>query len=61
MIHYPVLQEWLPIYQGQYSKMPVSYLLATEVLSLPIWPKINLSSLWTVVYFLKQIIGNNQV
>ena len=41
MIYYPVPQDQLPVYQGQYPKMPVSDLLGTEVLSLPIWPEID--------------------
>jgi dTDP-4-amino-4,6-dideoxygalactose transaminase len=38
MIYYPVPQDQLPIYYGRYSKNPVSDQLATEVLSLPMWP-----------------------
>jgi dTDP-4-amino-4,6-dideoxygalactose transaminase len=41
MIYYPVPQDQLPVYKGQYSVNPVSDLLATEVLSLPIWPEME--------------------
>lgn len=39
MVYYPVPQDCLPVYQGQYPPNPVSNQLATEVLSLPIWPE----------------------
>ena len=42
MIYYPVPQDQLPVYKGQYPKMPVSDLFRTEVLSLPIWPQMNI-------------------
>ncbi|MGL4497541.1 MAG: DegT/DnrJ/EryC1/StrS family aminotransferase, partial [Planktothrix sp.] len=41
MIYYPVAQDQLPVYQGQYPKMPVSDLLGKEVLSLPIWHELE--------------------
>ncbi|MDJ0774120.1 MAG: DegT/DnrJ/EryC1/StrS family aminotransferase [Mastigocoleus sp. MO_167.B18] len=41
MIYYPVPQDKLPVYQGQYSANAVSDMLATEVLSLPIWPELK--------------------
>ncbi|MFK0734349.1 MAG: DegT/DnrJ/EryC1/StrS family aminotransferase [Gloeotrichia echinulata HAB0833] len=41
MIYYPVPQDKLPVYQGQYPANPVSDLLAEEVLSLPIWPEME--------------------
>lgn len=45
MVYYPIPQDKLPIYQGQYETNPISDLLATEVLSLPIWPEITLENL----------------
>ncbi|WP_017302733.1 DegT/DnrJ/EryC1/StrS family aminotransferase [Spirulina subsalsa] len=45
MIYYPVPQDQLPVYQGQYPKLPVSDLLGTEVLSLPIWPELEKSTI----------------
>ncbi|MDG2991608.1 DegT/DnrJ/EryC1/StrS family aminotransferase [Candidatus Synechococcus calcipolaris G9] len=41
MVYYPIPQDRLPIYQGQYPAYPVSDRLASEVLSLPIWPELN--------------------
>jgi dTDP-4-amino-4,6-dideoxygalactose transaminase len=41
MIYYPVPQDKLPVYKGQYPANPVSDLLATQVLSLPIWPELD--------------------
>ncbi|ELR99627.1 DegT/DnrJ/EryC1/StrS aminotransferase family protein [Gloeocapsa sp. PCC 73106] len=41
MVYYPIPQNRLPIYAGQYPDYPVSDLLATQVLSLPIWPEIT--------------------
>jgi dTDP-4-amino-4,6-dideoxygalactose transaminase len=49
MIYYPVPQDQLPVYQGQYPANPVSDLLATEVLSLPIWPELDHLSIDRVV------------
>jgi len=49
MIYYPVPQDQLPVYQGQYPKMPVSDLLGTEVLSLPIWPEMASENMAVVV------------
>lgn len=49
MVYYPVPQDRLPIYAGQYEPNPVSDRLATEVLSLPIWPELDLGIIETVV------------
>lgn len=40
MVYYPVPQDVLPVYADRYTPQPVSARLATEVLSLPIWPTI---------------------
>ena len=42
MVYYPVPQDRLPVYRGQHPRNPVSDILATEVLSLPIWPTMTL-------------------
>lgn len=57
MIYYPVPQDQLPVYQGQYPKMPVSDLLGTEVLSLPIWPEMESENMAAVVKVLSGLIG----
>jgi len=41
MVYYPVPQDKLPIYQGQYPAYPVSDRFANQVLSLPIWPELT--------------------
>lgn len=49
MIYYPVPQDKLPVYDGQYKANPNSDLLAGEVLSLPIWPELELEKIEVVV------------
>jgi dTDP-4-amino-4,6-dideoxygalactose transaminase len=56
MVYYPVPQDQLPVYQGQYPKMPVSDLLGTEVLSLPIWPELDYSTLERIRQTIKQSV-----
>ncbi|WP_340643460.1 DegT/DnrJ/EryC1/StrS family aminotransferase [Phormidium pseudopriestleyi] len=56
MIYYPVPQDQLPVYQGQYPKMPVSDLLGTEVLSLPIWPELEPRNIHLMIKVLKKIL-----
>jgi len=41
MVYYPIPQDLLPVYKGKYPANPVSELLATEVLSLPIWAELE--------------------
>lgn len=41
MVYYPIPQDRLPVYNGQYPANPVSDKLASEVLSLPIWPSLS--------------------
>jgi dTDP-4-amino-4,6-dideoxygalactose transaminase len=41
MIYYPIPQDHLPIYQGEYEECEVSGDYATEALSLPIWPELE--------------------
>jgi dTDP-4-amino-4,6-dideoxygalactose transaminase len=41
MVYYPVPRDRLPVYDGKYDRYPSSELLASEVLSLPIWPGIG--------------------
>jgi dTDP-4-amino-4,6-dideoxygalactose transaminase len=42
MVYYPVPQDRLPVYRGQYEALEVSDRLAVEVLSLPIWPELGI-------------------
>jgi dTDP-4-amino-4,6-dideoxygalactose transaminase len=57
MIYYPVPQDKLPVYQGQYPANPVSDLLATQVLSLPIWPELDYASIEQVVASLQKALS----
>ncbi len=41
MVYYPVPQDRLPVYAGRHEPNPVSDTLASEVLSLPIWPEMS--------------------
>jgi dTDP-4-amino-4,6-dideoxygalactose transaminase len=41
MIYYPIPQDRLPVYLGQYPVLSVSESLTQEVLSLPIWPELE--------------------
>ena len=41
MIYYPVPQDQLPIYKGQYESYATSEQYAKEALSLPIWPELD--------------------
>ncbi|WP_069790338.1 DegT/DnrJ/EryC1/StrS family aminotransferase [Cyanobacterium sp. IPPAS B-1200] len=40
MIYYPIPQDQLPVYEGQYIPHPLTTQLASEVLSLPIYPEL---------------------
>jgi dTDP-4-amino-4,6-dideoxygalactose transaminase len=53
MIYYPVSQDQLPVYQGQYEKLPVSESLTQEVLSLPMWPELSISQIDTITQAIK--------
>ena len=44
MIYYPMPQYSLPVYQGQFPTCAVTEQLASEVLSLPIWPELEASA-----------------
>jgi dTDP-4-amino-4,6-dideoxygalactose transaminase len=41
MIYYPIPQDQLPVYRGQYANNPTSERYAKEVLSLPIWGELS--------------------
>lgn len=40
MVYYPMPQYRLPVYAGQFAPCPQTEAVATEVLSLPIWPEL---------------------
>lgn len=41
IVYYPIPQDRLPVYAGQFPTYANSELLATQVISLPIWPQIS--------------------
>jgi dTDP-4-amino-4,6-dideoxygalactose transaminase len=41
MIYYPIPQDQLPVYKGQYQTLVTSEQLSQEVVSLPIWPEME--------------------
>jgi dTDP-4-amino-4,6-dideoxygalactose transaminase len=41
IVYYPIPQDRLPVYRGQFPTFPVSEAIAAEVLSLPIWPELE--------------------
>lgn len=43
MVYYPIPQDRLPVYDGRFPRCAVSEGLAGEVLSLPIWPGIEVA------------------
>lgn len=57
MIYYPVPQDKLPVYDGQYGANSVSDLLAGEVLSLPIWPELELEKIEVVVQVMDRALS----
>ena len=57
MIYYPIPQDRLPVYLGQYAANPVSDMLAGEVLSLPIWPELEAGTIDRVVKVIQQALA----
>ncbi len=56
MIYYPIPQDLLPVYKGKFPPNPVSELLATEVLSLPIWPELEFENIEKVATAIKKAL-----
>jgi dTDP-4-amino-4,6-dideoxygalactose transaminase len=57
MVYYPVPQDRLPVYEGEYGVFEGSEQVAKEVLSLPIWPEMGESLMVTLVDELKQVLA----
>lgn len=53
MVYYPVPQDRLPVYEGQYPTSHVSEMLAEQVLSLPMWAELDNALIEAVVKGLK--------
>ncbi len=57
MVYYPVPQDRLPVYEGEYGVFEGSEQVAKEVLSLPIWPEMEESLMVNLVDELKQVLA----
>lgn len=56
VIYYPVPQDRLPVYKEKYPPNPVSDLMSTQVVSLPIWPEMEFSLIERVATEIKQCL-----
>ncbi|MBT9313010.1 DegT/DnrJ/EryC1/StrS family aminotransferase [Leptothoe kymatousa] len=56
MVYYPIPQDKLPIYLGEYPANPVSDQLGQEVLSLPMWPELSLTQIQQVASCLQKVL-----
>ena len=59
MIYYPIPQDQLPVYKGQYQPSPVSMQLGKEVLSLPIYPELTMDKVAIVAENIHKFQSNN--
>lgn len=57
-VYYPVPMHKLPVYLGMNLTLPIAEEAATQVLSLPIWPKIEESTQVRVVDAIKQALSS---
>ncbi len=57
MIYYPIPQDQLPVYKGQYQPNSVTMKLAQEVLSLPIFPELSLEKVAEVAQAINNFRG----
>lgn len=57
IIYYPIPQDQLPVYKGQFPVLPNSDLLAQQVISLPIWPQISAEQQERVADGVKQAVS----
>jgi dTDP-4-amino-4,6-dideoxygalactose transaminase len=59
MIYYPIPQDRLPLYAGQYEILPISEALTKEVLSLPIWPELEYHVQQTICKEITAIVSDS--
>lgn len=57
-VYYPVPQDRLPVYEGEYPRFPISERLSKEVLSLPVWPVMEQKTVERVAAALKKVMEN---
>ncbi|MEM6251692.1 MAG: DegT/DnrJ/EryC1/StrS family aminotransferase [Cyanobacteria bacterium P01_D01_bin.156] len=60
MVYYPIPQDKLPVYAGEYPELAVNNQLAQQVLSLPMWPELTLDHIETVARELRVAISTPQ-
>ena len=56
MVYYPIPQDRLEVYEGQYPRYEKNEILSKQVLSLPIWPQISDEDQAYVVQALKSVL-----
>jgi dTDP-4-amino-4,6-dideoxygalactose transaminase len=59
MIYYPIPQDRLPVYDGQYGTLPASESMAQKVLSFPIWPELKKNSQEHICQKISDLIISN--
>lgn len=57
MVYYPIPQDRLPVYAGQYPTYEVNEVLSKQVMSLPIWPQMDQSTQLRVVEALREVLA----
>ena len=59
MVYYPVPQDRLPVYAGQYPPLATSDLLSEQVLSLPIYPELKSEAIERIVAGIKDALASS--
>lgn len=57
MVYYPIPQDRLPVYAGQYPTYEVNEVLSKQVMSLPIWPQMDQATQLRVVEALREVLA----
>ncbi len=57
MVYYPIPQDRLPVYAGQYPTYEVNEVLSKQVMSLPIWPQMDQATQLRVVDALREVLA----
>ena len=60
MVYYPVPQDRLPVYTGQYPSLEVSDRLSQEVLSLPIYPELKPEAIYRIVDAIQRALARSR-
>jgi len=57
MVYYPIPQDRLPVYAGQYPTYDQNEVLSKQVMSLPIWPQMDQATQLRVVEALREVLA----